>query len=215
MYFNFFDPSRRLGGFLRIGNRPNERTAETTVCLYQPDGRVVFNFKRPEIADNTRFEAGGMRFEVEAPFERLRIEYAGKACRLADPLAMRDPRAAFQEQPLRPRGGSARDPRRGSDVRRRARTHRAGRSRAGVRARALRAAPPCERPHRDRRRRQRLRRARAARPFLGPAQLAGAALLPLAHGQLRRGFRLHGELDRRARTGARSARASCTAGGSS
>jgi hypothetical protein len=100
MYFNFFDAGRRLGGFLRIGNRPNERTAETTVCLYQPDGRVVFNFKRPEIADNSRFEAGGMRFEVEAPFERLRIAYAGKACRLADPLAMRDPRAAFQANPF-------------------------------------------------------------------------------------------------------------------
>ena len=79
MYFNFFDASRRLGGFLRIGNRPNERYAETTVCLYQPDGRVIFNFKRPEITDNTQFNAGGMRFEVEAPFERLRIEYAGKA----------------------------------------------------------------------------------------------------------------------------------------
>jgi len=102
MYFNFFDASRRLGGFLRIGNRPNERYAETTVCLYQPDGRVIFNFKRPEIADHASFEAGGMRFEVEAPFERLRIEYAGKACRLADPLAMRDPRAAFQTNPFVP-----------------------------------------------------------------------------------------------------------------
>jgi hypothetical protein len=102
MYFNFFDPTRRLGGFLRIGNRPNERLAETTICLYQPDGSVVFNFKRPEIADNTRFQAGGMRFEVEEPFERLRIGYSGKACRLADPLAMRDPRAAFQSNPFVP-----------------------------------------------------------------------------------------------------------------
>ena len=73
MYFNFFDTSQRLGGFLRIGNRPNERMAETTLCLYQPDGRVVFNFKRPPIADNSRFQAGGMRFQVDQPFERLRI----------------------------------------------------------------------------------------------------------------------------------------------
>jgi hypothetical protein len=102
MYFNFFDADQKLGGFLRIGNRPNERYAETTVCLYLPDGRVVFNFKRAEIADNSKFEAGGMRFEVDVPFERLRIEYAGKACRLADPLAMRDPRAAFQANPFVP-----------------------------------------------------------------------------------------------------------------
>jgi len=102
MYFNFFDARQKLGGFLRIGNRPNERYAETTVCLYAPDGRVVFNFKRVEIADNAKFEAGGMRFEVDAPFERLRIEYAGKACRLEDPLAMRDPRSAFRENPFVP-----------------------------------------------------------------------------------------------------------------
>ena len=25
MYFNFFDPTQKLGGFLRIGNRANER----------------------------------------------------------------------------------------------------------------------------------------------------------------------------------------------
>jgi hypothetical protein len=102
MYFNFFDTSQRLGGFLRIGNRPNERMAETTLCLYQPDGSVVFNFKRPAIADNTRFLAGGMRFEVEAPFERLHIAYQGSACRLSEPLSMRDPRAAFQSNPFVP-----------------------------------------------------------------------------------------------------------------
>ncbi len=43
-----------------------------------------------------------MRFETLAPFERLRIDYAGKACRLADPLAMRDPRSAFQANPFVP-----------------------------------------------------------------------------------------------------------------
>jgi hypothetical protein len=132
MYFNFFDAGRRLGGFLRIGNRPNERTAETTVCLFQPDGRVVFNFKRPEIADNSRFEAGGVRFQVEAPFERLRIDYAGKASRR--PLSRCATRAAaFQSNPSS-RGDRARDPRRGADVRRRARARGPGRSRWSSRA---------------------------------------------------------------------------------
>jgi hypothetical protein len=100
MYFNFFAARRRLGGFLRIGNRPNERLAETTVCLYEPDGRVLFNFKRPEIRDNERFDAGGTRFVVERPFESLRVGYAGKACRLEDPLAMSDPRGAFAANPF-------------------------------------------------------------------------------------------------------------------
>ena len=57
MYFNFFDAAQRLGGFARIGNRPNERYAETTICLYEPDGAVLFNFKRAEIADNARLFA--------------------------------------------------------------------------------------------------------------------------------------------------------------
>ncbi len=100
MYFNFFDASQRRGGFLRLGNRPNERHAEMTVCLYEPDGSVLFNFKRPEIADNARFEAGGARFEVLTPFERLRIGYEGKACRLARPLEMSDPKTAFTSNPF-------------------------------------------------------------------------------------------------------------------
>ena len=33
MYFNLYDPDARLGGFVRIGNRPNEGHAEMTVCL--------------------------------------------------------------------------------------------------------------------------------------------------------------------------------------
>lgn len=45
VYFNFFDPEIRFGGFLRIGNRPNEGYAETTVCLYLPDSSVLFAFK--------------------------------------------------------------------------------------------------------------------------------------------------------------------------
>jgi len=102
MYFNFFDPGQRLGGFLRIGNRPNEQLAETTVCLYAPGGEVLFDFKRAEIADDERFEAGGLRFEVETPLEQLRVCYAGDACRLADPLQMSDPRQAFRSNPRVP-----------------------------------------------------------------------------------------------------------------
>ncbi|RIL05078.1 MAG: hypothetical protein DCC71_11675 [Proteobacteria bacterium] len=102
MYFNFFDAGQRRGGFVRIGNRPNERYAETTICLYEPDGSVLFNFKRAEIADNARFEAGGMRFETEIPFEKLRASYRGKACRLAEPRAMNEPGRAFKENPFVP-----------------------------------------------------------------------------------------------------------------
>lgn len=102
MYFNFYDASARRGGFARIGNRPNEGHAEVTLCLFEPDGSVLFQYLRPEIRDNAAFDAGGMRFEVERPFELLRVAYDGPACHLRDPLAMEDPRAAFRDNPFAP-----------------------------------------------------------------------------------------------------------------
>ncbi|HZT68012.1 MAG TPA: hypothetical protein VFA11_19670 [Acidimicrobiales bacterium] len=99
MYFNFFDPSARLGGFLRLGNRANEGTAEMTVCLYLPDGRVAFMFQRPKISDNNAFDAGGLRFRVIRPFEELEADYRGKVLLLDDPQAMADPKAAFTSNP--------------------------------------------------------------------------------------------------------------------
>ena len=102
MYFNFYDRDRRVGGFARIGNRPNERYAETTIAVYQPDGTALFNFKRPEIADNDVFSAGGMRFGVVKPFEHLSVSYEGDAVYLARPLDLEDPRRAFTSNPHRP-----------------------------------------------------------------------------------------------------------------
>lgn len=101
-YFNFYDPEARLGGFLRIGNRPNEGYAETTTCLFRPDGSALFNFKRPKIGSNDAFDAGGTRFRVDEPFAKLHVAYEGKACALQEPLAMSDPRAAFSSNPFLP-----------------------------------------------------------------------------------------------------------------
>jgi hypothetical protein len=99
MYFNAYDPNEKVGGFLRLGNRANEGYAELTACIYLPDGRVAFMFKRPEIHDNDAFDAGGMRFEVVTPFEELRTTYEGKVVLLDEPLQMADPRKAFTENP--------------------------------------------------------------------------------------------------------------------
>ncbi len=99
MYFNCYDPSEQVGGFLRLGNRANEGYAELTTCLYLPDGRVGFVFKRPEIESNDAFDAGGTRFEVVDPFVELRTTYSGKICLLDEPLQMADPRTAFSTNP--------------------------------------------------------------------------------------------------------------------
>merc|ERR1719223_800694 len=52
VYYNFFDRRKATGGFVRCGNRVNEGQAEITVCLYQPNGSVLFIYKRPKISSN-------------------------------------------------------------------------------------------------------------------------------------------------------------------
>jgi hypothetical protein len=99
MYFNVYDPDRRLGGFFRLGNRANEGTGEMTTCLYLPDGRVAFMFQRPRVTDNSAFDAAGMRFDVVEPFTELRVSYDGPVVLLDNPLEMADPRAAFTQNP--------------------------------------------------------------------------------------------------------------------
>ena len=99
MYFNFFDRQRNVGGFVRMGNRANEGYSELTTCLYLADGRVLFQFKRPQISNNDAFDGGGMRFEVIEPAEKLRTLYQGPVVELTDPLAMTDPSSAFRENP--------------------------------------------------------------------------------------------------------------------
>jgi hypothetical protein len=88
-----------MGGFVRLGNRANEGRAEMTVCLYMPDGRVLFAFKRAPIDHNDAFDAGGLRFEVIEPTERLRTVYEGSVLELDDPKSMADPKRAFVESP--------------------------------------------------------------------------------------------------------------------
>lgn len=101
-YYNFFDRNARAGGFVRLGNRPNEGCAEMTVCLYLPDRTVGFMFKRPEISHNKAHDAGGLKFEVFKPFEHHRVTYQGKVCVLKNPLEMAEPQAAFKNNPHLP-----------------------------------------------------------------------------------------------------------------
>jgi hypothetical protein len=100
MYFNVFDPAKKIGGWFRIGNRVNEGYAEISTCLYLPDGRVGFMFGRPKIANNDELNAGGMRVEVIEPFKRLRVTYDGKILLLSNPLEMAHPSRAFKNNPL-------------------------------------------------------------------------------------------------------------------
>ena len=106
VYVNGFDPVQKLGGWLRLGNRVNEGYAELSVCLYLPDGRVACQFARPKISHNEAFEAGGLHYEVDEPFQRLEISYDGELLLLDDPSQLRDPGMLFQTAPRVPGGVS-------------------------------------------------------------------------------------------------------------
>jgi hypothetical protein len=95
-YYNFYDGEAGLGGWLRLGNRPNEGYAEMTTCLYLPNGSVAFMFGRPKVEGHTAHDAGGLRFEVLEPFARHRLSYEGQVLILDQPEQMEDPSAAFK-----------------------------------------------------------------------------------------------------------------------
>lgn len=106
MYFNVYDAAANVGGFVRLGNRPNEGHAEMTVCLYLPDGRVAFMFKRADIDHNEGFDAGGARIDVLEPFRTegdggglQQVTYDGEVVLLSEPLQMAEPRVAFTGNP--------------------------------------------------------------------------------------------------------------------
>ena len=102
MYFNLFDRENQIGGWFRLANRPNEGRGEMSCCVYLPDGRIGFMFRRPERHDNDAFDGGGMTFTVEQPHQRLALRYRGKLCVLSDPQEMMDPASAFKNNPVVP-----------------------------------------------------------------------------------------------------------------
>ena len=99
MYINLFDHVQQIGGWFRVGNRPNEGYAEVSCCLYLPDGQVAFMYQRPPIDNNDAIAAGGMRFEVLEPFKLLKVTHKGDVCVLSDPSQMENPKAAFKSNP--------------------------------------------------------------------------------------------------------------------
>ncbi len=99
-YYNFINHTEpTVGGWLRLGNRPNESYAEMTVCLYEPDGGIAFNFARAPISDNRAHDAGGARFEVIKPWGEHRATYRGSVCVMRNPLDLSNPSVAFKSNP--------------------------------------------------------------------------------------------------------------------
>jgi hypothetical protein len=102
VYVNAFDDKTGVGGWIRLGNRVNEGYAELSVVLYLPDGRIAAQFKRPKITHNNAFDAGGLRFEVVEPMQRLDTIYEGDVMIVERPDDLRDPAALLKTAPRLP-----------------------------------------------------------------------------------------------------------------
>lgn len=99
MFFNFFDAKQNVGGFVRIGNRPNEGHAEMTFCLFLGDGSLLMQWGRIPLEDKNAFRAGGLSFRVITPARKLAVEYRAEAVRIADPYTLVNPGQAMRNNP--------------------------------------------------------------------------------------------------------------------
>lgn len=97
-YVDFWDAQRRVGGWFRIGARPNARYAEMSACVFLPDGRVAFAFERAEIHGNG-LTAGGQSWEIVAPWRTNRVAFTGEMSIFDDPWVLTDPKRAFASSP--------------------------------------------------------------------------------------------------------------------
>lgn len=99
MYFNLVDGDSGFAVLIRMGNRVNEGHAEVTVLAYLPGGGAVIRFAKPEISDNSAFDAGGLRFEVIEPLKHLRVTFSGTGFHLNQGTDLADPKRAFSTSP--------------------------------------------------------------------------------------------------------------------
>ncbi len=102
MFFNFFDEQQGMGGFVRIGNRPNEGHAEMTFCVFLPGGELLMQWAKPKLPSNDVFSAAGLKFQVIEPGRRLSVTYVGETVRIKNPLEMRNPGQAMRGNPSVP-----------------------------------------------------------------------------------------------------------------
>src|ERR1700746_555965 len=101
-YVDFWDSDRRVGGWFRIGARPNAGYAEMSACLYMPDGRTAFAFDRAEIRSNGLVAAGKsgrQEWDIIEPWRTSRVRYSGTMSVFDDAWALTDPKRAFATHP--------------------------------------------------------------------------------------------------------------------
>ena len=100
-YIDFHDAGSGVGGWFRIGMRPNEGHAEVSTSITLPDGRSAFAFSRAPVTANG-LSAGGQEWTIGDPYRTSTVSYDGRLSIFDDPWVLTDPKAAFAAAPTRP-----------------------------------------------------------------------------------------------------------------
>jgi hypothetical protein len=100
-YVDFWDSAQRLGGWFRIGARPNAGYAEMSACVFLPDGRTAFAFDRASIEGNA-LRADGLSWRVERPWHANRVTFDATMSLFDDAWVLIDPKRAFARSPSAP-----------------------------------------------------------------------------------------------------------------
>lgn len=97
-YIDFHDRKAGVGGWFRIGMRPNEGHAEVSVSVNLPDGRTAFWYERSPV-DGNRLVAGGQSWSIGDPYRHSDVRYVGPVMILDDAWALSDPKRVFTTAP--------------------------------------------------------------------------------------------------------------------
>lgn len=92
-YFNFVDPTSKVGMFTRMGFRPGNGWADALHVIYLPGNRVLFTYGRREIkSDLSRYDgdlsAGHLAITCVRPHQQWQIDYDGPAQDIANPAIL-------------------------------------------------------------------------------------------------------------------------------
>lgn len=83
-YFNFYDRSNDICGFMRIGLKPNKDEKSVFCFLLMPDNAII-GFKGEQPYTSTGLSVNGLTFTKIASEKRWKLEFKGLMARLASP----------------------------------------------------------------------------------------------------------------------------------
>jgi len=90
VYVNFMDPVSRLGGLMRVGNRPNFGYSEASVQLTLPNGAIALRSGRQDDDTNDGWSTQGLDIVVKDPTRTVEVSYRNTLAIIPTPALLAD-----------------------------------------------------------------------------------------------------------------------------